>query len=745
MSNSRVTRVIDTLVSKAQNSKEFSKLDPRVRTVLNGAVEKASGELSPIIVDKVDSASNFLLNEIPAKAIGPFNPLDLTSGKLGPTEVSGTLKPVIDNTITKELSGRVSNEVFDKLNEELPDSLKSFVDLNVVSNEITKVLSDATSTGISDTLNSFTENVMGTPINIPPLVNDIASAFIGSGFDTDATLKNLKKQATGVIAQKAINKAKDFKVLSNENKEKLVVQSRGFIDPTGTYPTKFYVNESETNKLARGEVLNTIVQLKEKDRVVSSQLPNDESFPEPPSCFKGEYPFNKVTETESGHIIEVDDTPNAERLHIFHKSGTFIEIDAFGNVNKKTKGSDYQFVEKNGFLSIKGDLNVSIGKGVKIFVGGDADIEIKGDTNLTCRNDITMQAAGRIDMSATEEINLYSANINMHANTNVSIKGEKDAFITGNNIYTLSNVSTFNQAGTNFSVKTGDSIFYECDTNNINLKAGGFIYSDAPEIRMNEGKAEVSPTSLLARSSNIGDIGIRESKEEGQILDAFPVNYLDQFIDSEDAEDESVALSEYDFKNRSGLLSEDFGTDAVAEESSSPNSSINTVIKPEDFVLKQTFLPENFQLSPNFTLGSLSTKAAFPHDIVAQKGFSYGDIVFNLQGVALNILEPAFSMFPNLIITSGFRPLSPRSSPTSDHLVGKAVDLQFKGVNKSEYFEIAEILATNLNYDKLLLEYKDDGTGNPWIHFSFDVNRQRKIILTYNNHIKFSEGLSKLA
>ena len=725
MSTSRVTRVIDTLVSKAQNSKEFAKLDPRVRTVLNKAVETASTELSPVIVDKVDSTSNFLLNEIPAKAIGPFNPLDLTSGRLGPTEVSGTLKPVIDNTITRELSGRVSNEVFDKLNEELPDSLKSFVDLNVVSNEISKVITDATGQGINDTLNSFTEGVMGTPINIPPIVTDIAGTFISSGFDTDTTLKDLKKRATGVIAQKAVTKAQEFKILGDDNKDKLIVQNRGFVDPTATYPTKFYVDEPETNKLARGEVLNTIVQIKEKDRNLSSQLPNGDAFPEPPSCFKGQYPFNKVTETESGHIIEIDDTPNAERLHIYHKSGTFVEIDAFGNVNKKTKGSDYQFVEKNGYLSVKGDLNVSVGKGVKIFVGGDADIEIKGDTNLTCRNDITMQAAGRIDMSATEEINFYSANINMHANTNVSIKGEKDAFITGNNIYTMSNVSTFNQAGTNYNVKSGSRIF-----------------EDSPNIRMNENLAA---DSKLARSANIGDIGIRESKEEGEILDAFPVNYLDGFVDSEDAEDASVALSEYDFKNRSGLLSEDFGSDAVAEETVSPVSSVTTVIRPEEFVLKQTFLPENFKLSPNFTLGSLSSRAAFPHDIVSQKGFSFGDIVFNLQAVALNILEPAFGMFPNLIITSGFRPLSPRSSPTSDHLVGKAVDLQFKGVHKSGYFEIAEVLASNLNFDKLLLEYKDDGTGNPWIHFSFDVNRQRKIILTYNNHIKFSEGLSKLA
>ena len=41
--------------------------------------------------------------------------------------------------------------------------------------------------------------------------------------------------------------------------------------------------------------------------------------------------FNKVFETESGHIREYDDTSGHERIHERHRTGTSYEIDKDGN------------------------------------------------------------------------------------------------------------------------------------------------------------------------------------------------------------------------------------------------------------------------------------------------------------------------------------------------------------------------------------------------------------------------------
>lgn len=81
---------------------------------------------------------------------------------------------------------------------------------------------------------------------------------------------------------------------------------------------------------------------------------------EPSSAFRAQYPYNKVTETESGHVFEVDDTPNFERLHTFHRSGTYEEIAADGSRVKKIVGSNWEIVEKDQTVFISGDVNIKV-------------------------------------------------------------------------------------------------------------------------------------------------------------------------------------------------------------------------------------------------------------------------------------------------------------------------------------------------------------------------------------------------
>ena len=159
-------------------------------------------------------------------------------------------------------------------------------------------------------------------------------------------------------------------------------------------------------------------------------------------------------------------------------------------------------------------------------------------------------------------------------------------------------------------------------------------------------------------------------------------------------------------------------------------------------------MPDNFNLSDNFTLAQLSSRAlAGRHKLRSQLDLKYGEIAFNLSACALNICETVLDLFPDAVVTSGFRrPNKNNRNLTSDHLRGKAVDFQFNKASREDYYDIAVKLSENLNYDKLLLEYQDPGDSKrPWIHVSFDVDKQRKILLTYNNHKRFSDGLSKLA
>lgn len=114
-----------------------------------------------------------------------------------------------------------------------------------------------------------------------------------------------------------------------------------------------------TNQLARGT--NTV-----------SKTP-DGTTGEPAQPYGTQYPNNKVTETPSGHIIEIDDTPDAERIHIRHKSGTFVEMHPNGDVVTHTK---------NGFKTVT----------------GNEKIHVTGNLEIVCDGNFKVNAA-RIDLN----------------------------------------------------------------------------------------------------------------------------------------------------------------------------------------------------------------------------------------------------------------------------------------------------------------------------------------------------------
>lgn len=96
--------------------------------------------------------------------------------------------------------------------------------------------------------------------------------------------------------------------------------------------------------------------------------------PEPQSAFRAKYPYNKVSQSESGHVVEIDDTPNFERLHTFHKSGTYSEVDQTGRRVNKIVGDDYEIVQKNKTVYINGNVNIKVKGNYTLDVDGDVII-----------------------------------------------------------------------------------------------------------------------------------------------------------------------------------------------------------------------------------------------------------------------------------------------------------------------------------------------------------------------------------
>ena len=176
---------------------------------------------------------------------------------------------------------------------------------------------------------------------------------------------------------------------------KLIDTSQGFNDPNGIYPLESYKNEPDTNKLARNEdIENTIVEKKRGDVDDCNPTALGGGWSEPPTPYESKYPMNKVYESESGHVIEIDDTPGSERLHRYHKSGSFEEIHPDGTKVEKIVGDDFRIVRKNNHISVYGDATLNVGENTKLAVGKNFDLQIEGNLRTFVVGNVTMQTNG---------------------------------------------------------------------------------------------------------------------------------------------------------------------------------------------------------------------------------------------------------------------------------------------------------------------------------------------------------------
>lgn len=102
--------------------------------------------------------------------------------------------------------------------------------------------------------------------------------------------------------------------------------------------------------------------------------------PEPPSAYAAKYPHNHVTATESGHVVEFDDTPGHERIHVYHKSGTYVEVNEKGRIVTKSLDDHIHVVLGKLEIWVKGDMNLTVNGKV---VGKAQEWDLTGDVKLT--------------------------------------------------------------------------------------------------------------------------------------------------------------------------------------------------------------------------------------------------------------------------------------------------------------------------------------------------------------------------
>jgi len=187
-------------------------------------------------------------------------------------------------------------------------------------------------------------------------------------------------------------------------------------------------DEPDTNRLAvnNPDKQHSSLTTRTADRQTNITGVNN-TWNQPEISYNAVYPYNSVYESESGHIMEFDDSfeidedgnrTNHYRVHLRHTSGTSIEMTNNGDTIEITKNNRYILVTADNKVYIKGSKDVVI--------DGDYDLKVNGNYNVSVAGD--------------PETGKGNYNITVAGNKTETIEGTKTSNTTGAVVHTGSTI-----------------------------------------------------------------------------------------------------------------------------------------------------------------------------------------------------------------------------------------------------------------------------------------------------------------
>jgi len=214
-----------------------------------------------------------------------------------------------------------------------------------------------------------------------------------------------------------------------------------------------------------------------------------------------QYTYNKVDQSISGHVREVDDTPGRERLRESHRSGTNYEIRSDGSKVTKIVGDNYDIYLHDDHVYVQGSCHIT--------VIGDANI-VANNMNLTVAKTFNLRATD-INIQAENGITMFSAgsaagNINIKSLKDINVESQQKTLIYSKDTISINSDNAILQVSKDkFDIASGAAISIVA-TDNISIGAGADIITSAgANLIIGSGSA----ASLSAGSTlDLGGAGI---------------------------------------------------------------------------------------------------------------------------------------------------------------------------------------------------------------------------------------------
>lgn len=346
-----------------------------------------------------------------------------------------------------------------------------------------------------------------------------------------------------LVSNDANNKPQNLTTANQKN------PSKGFQDPSRVYPSKDHQNKPDTHPLAVGENSHHIQNSPKtpigdrsgisrgaspaaknatRKREVKMAGRNGATWSQPESPYAAQYPYNKVFGGESGHALEIDDTPGAERLNFAHRSGTYDEIGPDGTKVTRIVGDGYTIYDKDGYIMIEGQANVHVAGKCNVFIAGDTNLTMHGKASIDIHNDLDLNVGGHIAVTAGKGIFVRNQGIFSLDNTgDIEMRGKGNLTQEVVGTYNITTTAGYNMTskgdshvkvvGVNYSTSKGDmnfcteGVFKAKSTGDMNLKtaavmkqesAGAFNTKSGGAINQ-EGAGNINLKAPLVASSPI--------------------------------------------------------------------------------------------------------------------------------------------------------------------------------------------------------------------------------------------------
>lgn len=555
----------------------------------------------------------------------------------------------------------------------------------------------------------------------------------------------------------------------------------GFRDPNNKYPLKDYIGESDINRLARGVIEGTIVKDKDSKRVSSVPIAGGGTWAQPEAPYGSKYPFNKVIETESGHVQEWDDTPGFERTNSYHRSGTFTEVDCNGTQVNYIVGDNFILMENNGCIHVAGACNITVDGNTNIFARSDANVQVSGNTNIECGKNLNVGVAseaifkvgGNFEIKAGGQFKVTAdAGMELVTGGSLAVQSEQATSLKAGDIFVESDVGIAAKAAKTIAAHAGENIgmkagkkLYATAGSDLNIKAGAAVKLDGSMFLQQSGAA--------GSAASVAGVGAIEGLDYSAPALGDPLYKNPPFLipPERQFEERTVIETPEDWNTPEGRSESNAlatnasipgaSTAVVAEEAGGQLSGgIKAAVAVDKSLIETTKdFTSDYRMSKNFNLGMMiAGGVGGPHKLQAQmlsyKGsaerlFTVQEIVGNMAETANNILEKIVDVLPGGIggynkqwnISSGYRlkGVEKRESATSDHCKGHCVDIVLKLPDKhTKTYELIQQIEKLIPYDQLLLEYRSP--QSVWMHMSYRKDNNRRQAFTMVNDSKYKDG-----